>query len=55
MRETCNDGRTTDELRKECKKQREQDKKEYIERVDRELPTNTLPFVNQARDTGASS
>jgi predicted secreted protein len=55
MRETCNDGRTTDELRKECKKQREQDKKEYIERIDGELPTNTIPFVNQARDRGASS
>jgi hypothetical protein len=54
-RETCNDGRTTDELRKECKKQREQEKKDYIEQVDRELPTNTVPFVKQARDTGASS
>ena len=55
MRETDNDGRTSNELRKYCKKQREQEKKEFIERVDRDLPTNTIPFVNQARDKGASS
>ena len=55
MRETGNDGRTSNELRRDCKKQREEEKKEFIERVDRDLPTNTIPFVNQARDKGASS
>ena len=55
MRETCSDGKTIAELKKQHLTNKHQLKNETLERVDASLTPSTLAFVNQARDKCASS
>ena len=55
MRQTCPDGNTQEELLKINRAQKLARKKQEIKEIDAKLSAESKPFIEQARDKGASS
>ena len=55
MRSTNPNGKTTEEIKIDEKRQKQALRKEKIELIDTKLPARVISYVKQARDKGASS